>query len=169
MAGLNKLHSMFENENLRHDFTMVQMEQMVNRDVRDNTLAILEHMELDDETALEAAAKNKVEDDGVDSDDDGKDDMDELTEGLDGLSDLEVEIEALEQKLMDDAEDDTKTKGPLHGMDPAVEEMLRSIPEATPEEVTEFFRATEEDGSFEQTTALESEMAVIDMLLPETF
>ena len=30
MAGLNKLHSMFENENLRHDFTMVQMEQMVN-------------------------------------------------------------------------------------------------------------------------------------------
>jgi hypothetical protein len=129
MAGLNKLHSMFENENLRHDFTIVQMEQMVSRDVRDNTLAILEHMELDDETALEAAAKNKVEDDGVDSDDDGKDDMEELTEGLDGLSDLEVEIEALEQKLMDDAEDDTKTKGPLHGMDPAVEEMLKSIPE----------------------------------------
>jgi hypothetical protein len=70
---------------------------------------------------------------------------------------------------MDVAEDDTTTKGPLYGMDPAIEEMLKIIPEATPEEVTEFFRATEEDGSFEQKTALESEMAVIDMLMPETF
>jgi len=166
MAGLNKLHSMFESENLNRDFTMVQMEQMVSRDVRDNTLTILEHMDLDDETALEAAAKNKAEDDEIDTNDNGTDDMEELDEGL---TDLEVEIEAVEQHLMDVAEDDTTTKGPLHGMDPAIEEMLKSIPEATPEEVTEFFRATEEDGSFEQTTALESEMAVIDMLLPETF
>lgn len=173
--SLNKLHSMFESENLRHDFTQVQMEQMVSRDVRDNTLTLLEHMELDDESALEAAAKNKVEDDGTDTDDDGEEDMEELDEGL---SDLDIEIESLEQEMIDVGEDDHNviTKGPLAGMsavnddyDPAIEQILATIPEATIKEVVEFFNATEEDGSFEQNTALESEMAVIDMLIPEVF
>jgi hypothetical protein len=174
MAGLNNLHKMFEEEALDHDFAMVQMEQAVNRDVRDTTLAIIEGLELDEETALEAAAE-----DNIDDLDDGDDDIED-SEEMYNLLDMEVESI---QELMDegccgkcggtcggsgDGKASNKKKEDYLEDDQEIEEVLATIPESTPEECVEFFRATEEDGSFEQNTALESNMAIIDMLIPET-
>ena len=45
------------------------------------------------------------------------------------------------------------------------EALLEKIPEATEEEVTNFFSSTESDETLDHNPALEAEMVVIDMLI----
>jgi len=186
MSGLNNLRHMFEQESLVKDFVDVQLEQMINRDVRDMHLAIMEgkgeDIAADDAEAKSAQLLDKDDaeeckegtcpDCGKDDDncdcDDASDDEDEIMGDDDVeemLADLDFETEAMHQQLENDGFYDAPKTG-IAAMDPTTESEIDSIPEATMAEVAEFFRATETEG-FEQNQALATESAVLDILIPD--
>ncbi len=188
MSGLNNLRHMFEQESLVKDFVDVQLEQMINRDVRDMHLAIMEgkgeDIAADDAEAKSAQILDSEDDaeecsegdtcpdcgedaDNCTCDDDGSDyDEDEILgdDIEETMNALDIEMEGTKEDLKDDdalpQEDDGASTNTAESSE------LDSIPEATMAEVAEFFRATETEG-FEQNQALATESAVLDILIPD--
>ena len=183
MSALNGLHNMLESESLKRDFIDFQLEQMVNRDIRDLNLAMEgEDADLpdDDDMNVEDDKKDTEEGcakecgDGSCEDADDFDDDDDDFDGYDddpddsdyGNSDLTGHANPIEDDDFDDLEESLdldleslEVEGPeiTNESYTGMESVLGLIPEATPAEVAQFHRTLEAGGVEAINATLEEE------------
>ena len=156
MAGLNNLHTLLENESYAKDFIAVQMEQAINRDLRDLNLVAFEGVSAD-EVYTDECGKGCGGGGGIDDADDT--DLDDADEALDALGSFDDTFESMF------GPEPSRAVPAEEKLDPEMEAMLANIPEATEKECTAFFEATENDATLDGNPALEAEMVVVDMLV----
>jgi hypothetical protein len=171
MNGIKGLQNMLSFENTEKDFADAEMDQLVNADIRDNHIDTMQEAEdptTDDLDNLDNPDAVKEDDDACD---DTEDDADDISEEADDILDeinegFLFENEDIGKDTVLDDETDNSNNDELSDLkEEADEEELEDIPDGSEKEVAEFWAATDEDGSFEQQVAIESQLASLDKIL----
>ena len=171
MNGIKGLQNMLSFENTEKDFADAEMDQLVNADIRDNHIDTMQESDgsaADDLDKLDDSDTSKDDDD---TSDDDKDDADDISEEADDILDeinegFLFENEDIGKDTVLDDETDNSNNDELSDLkEEADEEELEDIPDGSEKEVAEFWAATDEDGSFEQQVAIESQLASLDKIL----
>ena len=157
MAGLNNLHTLLENESAAKDFIAVQMEQAINRDIRDLNLVAFEGVSAEEVYADECGKNCGGGGAGLDDADDT--DLDKIDEALNAMDGFDSGFESAFGPEPAPSAIPTEEQ-----LDPEMEAALANIPEATEKECAAFFEATENDNTLDANPALEAEMVVVNML-----
>lgn len=164
MNGIKGLQNMLSFENTEKDFADAEMDQLVNADIRDNHIDTMQESD-------GSAADDLDKLDDSDTADDGKDNADDISEEADDILDeinegFLFENEDIGKDTVLDDETDNSNNDELSDLkEEADEEELEDIPDGSEKEVAEFWAATDEDGSFEQQVAIESQLASLDKIL----
>jgi len=171
MNGIKGLQNMLSFENTEKDFADAEMDQLVNADIRDNHIDTMQESDgsaADDLDKLDDSDTAKDDDDTAD---DGKDNADDISEEADDILDeinegFLFENEDIGKDTVLDDETDNSNNDELSDLkEEADEKELEDIPDGSEKEVAEFWAATDEDGSFEQQVAIESQLASLDKIL----